>query len=113
MPESVREGAEKSGNYQCTPCLVSELFDGVIWSEPTTTGVDQVVNTCTIDNFLTSLAIFTQEQNCELDVFFPDDEQHKHLRDTMDLVRRKNFNQAQTKYYLECKDMNDKQTKSL
>ena len=107
LPKSVSEIVVKGGQYQCTPCIATELFEGVKWSEPVQTGFEQVINTCTIDNFLTSLAIFTHEQNCEIENFFPDDEQHKHLRDTMDLVRRKRFNQAQTKYYLECKDMND------
>ena len=107
LPKSVSESVAKGAQYQCTPFLATELFPGVMWSEPPATGREQMVNTCPIDNFLTALGIFMEEQNADLETFFPADEQHQHLRDTLNLIRRKKFNLAQTKNYQKCKKMND------
>jgi len=104
---SVRQSVEMSGQFECTPCLVKELTPGVRWSEPPGNKGELMINTCPVDNFLTGLTIFTNEQNADLLGFFPDDDQHRNLKDTLDLVGRLEFNLAQTKYYKECKQLND------
>ena len=55
-----------SGQFECTPCLVKELTPGVQWSEPPGNKGELMINTCPIDNVLTGLTIFTNEQNADL-----------------------------------------------
>ena len=108
LPKSESESVAKGGQYQCTPCIATEVFPGVVWSEPPAISREQMINTCTIDNFLTALGIFTEEQNADLEKFFPADEQHQNLRETLHLIRKKHFSFAQTKYYQECNEINDR-----
>ena len=107
LPTPVAMPVIDEGNYTCTPCHVRDLEPGMEWAARAPPGQEQVTNTCPIDNFLTGVSIFTNEQNPDLEQFFPDDKEHRNLQDTLKLVRNKEYNKAQTKYYNECKEMND------
>jgi hypothetical protein len=107
LPQSLRDNLTQGAQYQCTPCLARELFPGVIWSAPQVSGGEEMINTCPIDNFFTALAIFLEEQNADLEDFFPLDDEHQDLRATLELLRRRQFNLAHTKYYRECMKMNE------
>ena len=108
LPPSERNKLLNGGRYECTPCLVKELTEGVRWSAPQEKDGEQMINTCPIDNFLTAVIIFECEQNENLKLSFPrHDEEHIHLKESLDLIKRKQYNLAHTKYYKECKKMND------
>jgi len=107
LPNPVALPVVDENSYTCTPCHVRELEPGLQWAARAPAGTEQVTNTCPVDNFLTGLSIFTNEQNPDLEKFFPDEQQHDNLKETLRLVRNKEYNKAQTNYYNECKEMND------
>lgn len=109
LPHQVRDKLEQDDQYTCTPCFVKEVSEGVVWAEkPTGRDQERITNTCTIDNFLTGVNIFTHQQNPQLSSFFPDDQQHRNLKETMASVERKEYGKAQRQYYEQCQEMNEK-----
>ena len=108
LPQSVKNNLVSGGQFECTACLVKELTEGVRWSAPQEKDGEQMINTCPIDNFLTAVTIFEYEQNENLVFYFPShDEQHENLKDTLEHIKRREYNLAHTKYYKECQKMND------
>ena len=104
-----KDEIDLSGSFTCAPCVARCVTPGLKWSAPAPPNQKegiQIKNTCTIDNFLTGLALFTELQNPDLILHFPDDQEHANLIGTLQLVKRKKYNQAQLKYYKELAEMN-------
>lgn len=100
-------------NLMCASCTANITTPGVTWAEPPPSTVKpanalRIINTCPVDNFLTYSVMFEKEQNKDFNTHLVNnDEQSRNLYETLNLVKRGQFNAAQVKYYKELKKMND------
>jgi hypothetical protein len=104
---------QNTSRWECTPCLVrNKVTEGLQWSAPikNTEGrehsKEKAQNTCPIDNFLTALTIFIDQQNPDLISNFPKDDQHDNLKEIIQLCQKKEFGRAQLKYYKDLEEIN-------